>query len=244
MKTLHDNFLSKEMYGGKAANLSSLAHLPELSVPCGFVLRPGEPCPTHLVPALSIWRAVRSSAVGEDGFMQSFAGQFNTYLNIKSDDALKRAIAKVRYIPERVLVYNNGKAPEVCVIVQDMIQSVRAGTCFTSEPVTGERDRMVIEYVYGLGDKLVSGKVTPTTRTYMKDIHVIYPMSIGDAHILYCAKVIEDHFGCPQDIEWAEDAMGKLWILQARPITALPPIVSTHTDTTLKSTAEMPSQQK
>ncbi len=112
--------------------------------------------------------AVRSSATAEDLPDASFAGQQETYLNVKGADDL---IDKVRkcwssLFTPRAIFYRNEKGfPHekvfISVGVQKMVNSGCAGVMFTINPVTGNRDEIVIEGNYGLGETVVSGVVNP-----------------------------------------------------------------------------------
>jgi pyruvate,water dikinase len=108
--------------------------------------------------------AVRSSAADEDGSGSSFAGQFESYLNIpkeKLEENIKKVI--ISSFSERVLqyrkqFYSNGK-PGIAVIIQEMVNAEISGVAFSANPSTGERNVKVISAVYGLGEGLVSGKL-------------------------------------------------------------------------------------
>jgi pyruvate, water dikinase len=114
--------------------------------------------------------AVRSSGVNEDAAGASFAGQYDTFLWIQGRDAV---LAHVRrcwsgLFGPQVLTYHPGDeaAPDVadaamCVGVQQMVPARAAGVAFTLDPVTGDRSKIVIEAVWGLGEGVVSGDVTP-----------------------------------------------------------------------------------
>ncbi|MCL2058959.1 MAG: PEP-utilizing enzyme [Oscillospiraceae bacterium] len=114
--------------------------------------------------------AVRSSAAVEDGSDHSFAGQFETYLNIQRADVYSY-VQKVRgsagservaaYVRERGL----GKAPVPAVLVQQMVRADSAGVAFGANPVTGDTRECIISAVRGLGDKLVDGSVDAETYT-------------------------------------------------------------------------------
>ncbi|MFV0254291.1 MAG: PEP/pyruvate-binding domain-containing protein [Beutenbergiaceae bacterium] len=138
----------------------------------------------------------------------------------------------------------------IAVVVQAMVPAEHAGVMFTADPVTGYRDRVVIDSSPGLGEAVVAGLVTPDhavldagnrvlTRSAGKAETVIRALpdggTTGDAagsvaeleegHLAALADVgraVADHFNRPQDIEWAVVA-GRVHLLQARPMTALPP---------------------
>ncbi len=112
--------------------------------------------------------AVRSSATAEDLPDASFAGQQETYLNVKGPDELLEKVVKCwsSLFTPRAIFYRNEKgfAHEkvfISVGVQKMVNSRAAGVMFTINPVTGETDEIVIEGNYGLGETVVSGAVNP-----------------------------------------------------------------------------------
>jgi pyruvate,water dikinase len=112
--------------------------------------------------------AVRSSATAEDLPDASFAGQQETYLNVKGPDDLLDKVVKCwsSLFTPRAIFYRNEKgfAHEkvfISVGVQKMVNSRAAGVMFTINPVTGETDEIVIEGNYGLGETVVSGAVNP-----------------------------------------------------------------------------------
>jgi pyruvate,water dikinase len=113
----------------------------------------------------------------------------------------------------------------MAVLIQPMIAADAAGVAFTADPVSGSH-RTVIEAVDGLGDRLVSGAATPERWTVEADGSIGAPstartIDAGQARAIgSLARRVEEHLGLPQDIEWAIGG-GTLWLLQARPITAL-----------------------
>ena len=125
---------------------------------------------------LAAWRefgperslAVRSSATIEDAPERSFAGQFESILNVRGADALLEAIRHcwLSLFSERALAYMIKQAAplekvKMAVLVQEMIAADWSGVVFTADPLTGADDRLVVEYVRGLGDGLVQGTVQP-----------------------------------------------------------------------------------
>jgi phosphoenolpyruvate synthase/pyruvate phosphate dikinase len=112
--------------------------------------------------------AVRSSATAEDLPEASFAGQQATFLNVKGDEQILKAVKEcwASLFTERAIYYreiNNFKHEEVLisVVVQAMVDSEKAGVMFTVNPVTKNYDEILIEGNYGLGETVVSGEVTP-----------------------------------------------------------------------------------
>src|SRR5579872_6707052 len=114
--------------------------------------------------------AVRSSATAEDLPEMSFAGQQETYLNMRGEamvlDAVKRCWASLwtaRAIGYRTL---HGIAPQdvsLAVVVQELVPADAAGILFTANPLTGARDQIMINAAWGLGEAIVAGQVTPDT---------------------------------------------------------------------------------
>jgi len=119
--------------------------------------------------------AVRSSATVEDSKIDSWAGELETYLNTQRENLLeniKRCWASL-FTP-RAIFYRfqrklNHKPISVAVVVQKMVQSNVSGICFTQHPITKSKNQMIIEACWGLGEVLVSGKVTPDTYVIEKN---------------------------------------------------------------------------
>jgi pyruvate,water dikinase len=188
--------------------------------------------------------AVRSSATAEDLPEAAFAGQQETFLGINDEAALLEAVRGcwASLWGERAVAYraHHGMANvpvKLAVVVQRMVRAEAAGVLFTANPITGARDETVIEAVAGLGEALVSGEATPDQFVLRNTRHrwrIVErhpgrrdPRSapvLPDGVLRQLARVgasIVRLFGQPQDIEWAW-ADGRLFVLQSRPITALP----------------------
>jgi pyruvate,water dikinase len=211
-----------------------------------------------------VFVAVRSSATAEDLPDASFAGQQETYLNVKGVNEVLEKTVKcwASLFTPRAIFYRTEKgfAHErvlISVGVQKMVNSKAAGVIFTINPVTGEPTQIVIEGNYGLGESVVSGAVTPDDFVvdkktmkiidkriakkkvqYLRDpntgktVHVEVPLEkqeqpcLTDEEILKLAELakrIEQHYGKPQDIEWAIDSdlpfPSNVFIVQSRPET-------------------------
>jgi len=172
--------------------------------------------------------AVRSSSTAEDSQQASFAGQFETILNVDPQGLEEAVLGCLRSVrAERVAVYRGDKdAGSMAVLIQPMIVADAAGVAFTTDPVSGKHDT-VIEAVEGLGERLVSGIATPERWMVREDGSIQAPpaATVLDRDqataVSELARKVEQHQGRPQDIEWAI-AGGSLWLLQARPITVLP----------------------
>lgn len=139
-----------------------------------------------------LWRgrkvlvAVRSSATAEDSKAASWAGELETYLNVTGKDLLssvKNCWASL-YTP-RAIFYRFEKGlrqqnVSVAVVVQAMIESEVSGVCFTVHPVTRDKDQMVIEACFGLGEALVSGQITPDTYVIHKKDYSLSEINVSE----------------------------------------------------------------
>ncbi len=181
--------------------------------------------PNGHFPAL----AVRSSALSEDSAAASFAGEFESILNVKTIDALRDAIQIVynSQFSDRVAAYSQAQGfdsgHQMAVIVQKMIASDLSGVLFTADPITGSHNKMTGNFVYGLGEQLVSGEADGEAFTLEQPAGTYH----GPAALAPYAKALfklgqqlVKEFGAPQDIEWAI-ADKKLFVLQSRPITTM-----------------------
>jgi pyruvate, water dikinase len=119
--------------------------------------------------------AVRSSATAEDSQAASFAGQQETYLHVRGVD---RIVERIRdcwasFFTERALFYRREKGSltdlGMAVVVQRMVEPDVSGVMFTIDPTKGRRDRMVVEAVFGLGEGVVSGRLTPDHYVLARD---------------------------------------------------------------------------
>jgi pyruvate,water dikinase len=121
---------------------------------------------TGLGPALRV--SVRSSALSEDGAAASFAGQFATYLGVRGADDVLRHIRKcwasgftAHAQSYRRRHADSGADFQLAVGVLELVDVRTAGVVFTVDPVSGDRDRLVVEANWGFGESVVSGHVTP-----------------------------------------------------------------------------------
>ncbi len=183
---------------------------------------------------LSQQYAVRSSGTKEDLEEYSFAGQYETYLNVKGIDAIETAIidcyqsmfseVSLNYLVNHSISTKN---LAMSVVVQEMVQAEYSGICFTINPITGNDKEMSIEVAKGLGENIVSGKTVPEQycyNWYEKKGH------FQKENQLLTQKEVEAYgetflkvqllFGYPCDIEFAV-CEGTLFLLQARRITKL-----------------------
>ncbi len=173
--------------------------------------------------------AVRSSAMSEDAAQASFAGEFETLLDVHTDEMIREAIHTVRRSrhAERVRAYSEAKgidtAHDMAVVVQQLVRADISGVLFTADPVTGNPSQMMGNFVYGFGEELVSGEAEPYTfRLKRPKGKYSGPSELKRfARRLYkLARRLEKELESPQDIEWAI-AGRKLFLLQSRPITTL-----------------------
>jgi len=179
--------------------------------------------------------AVRSSAVGEDACDASCAGLMDSVLGVHGADSIESALKQVwasRW-SARALAYRRNGATRlggIAAIVQIQIEPRLAGVLFTRSPESGRGEEMLCEYCTGLADKLVAGAIDPArVRISRSDLtcrreepsDAAAEMSVGDIEALGTAALAAERlFGMPQDIEWALDPAGRIWLVQARPITA------------------------
>ena len=208
--------------------------------------------------------AVRSSATAEDLEYASFAGQQDTYLNVEGASSLVRAVRScwASLFQARAIYYREEHGIEqtlvsMAVAVQRMVASDVSGVLFTIDPSADDGGDLLIEAIFGLGEPLVSGQLSPdayvvsrqglnvvrrelTPQPWMLrrggdtggahesgSERIVVPPAVqgrqklGDRQIIELAELglrLENHFGGPQDIEWAF-ADERLYVLQSRPIT-------------------------
>lgn len=129
--------------------------------------------------------AVRSSATGEDSRDASFAGMNRTITNVVGEHALIEAIQQcwMSLFSPRVITYRASRGftgdPAMAVVVQQMVNSEKAGVAFTADPSTGALDRVVIEAAFGLGEVVVSGAVEPDTYLVAKETLDVLEVRVG-----------------------------------------------------------------
>ncbi|HVS35897.1 MAG TPA: PEP/pyruvate-binding domain-containing protein [Gemmataceae bacterium] len=198
--------------------------------------------------------AVRSSATAEDGSAASFAGQQETYLGVQGDMEVCAAVCRcwASLQTERAVAYRKRQGVSddglaMAVVVQRLVPAEAAGVLFTRDPLDAEGRRMLVEASWGLGESVVSGRVTPDRFHIDRDTGAvlerhIHPKTIqttaegqqtvppekqnqpclDDAQLALLAELgrqVEAFYGDARDVEWAW-ADGRFWLLQARPITA------------------------
>jgi len=190
--------------------------------------------------------SVRSSSPFEDQATQSFAGQFETYLDVEDLEAVWEAVKKcwLSLWQPNVLSYLQRsnlkpKYKAMAVIIQQMIKPDLAGVLFTKEPVTKNKSKMLLEFSTGATDDVVSGKVEPWRILIDKKTKFHSYLSVERSkqkeakqtekvrgllseekiqQLISTGDNLEKQFGYSVDIEWAIEK-NKLWLLQARPLT-------------------------
>ncbi len=130
--------------------------------------------------------AVRSSATAEDSSIASWAGELETYLNVRGNDLLE-SVKKCwsSLFTPRAIFYRKEKGlidskVSVAVVIQKMIYSEIAGITFTVHPVTKDKNQMIIEAGFGLGEAIVSGSITPDSYVIEKDSWNIIDVNIAE----------------------------------------------------------------
>ncbi len=200
--------------------------------------------------------AVRSSATAEDSSEAAWAGQLESYLNTTKANLMENvkkcwsSLFTPRAIFYRLEKGLHGKKISVAVVVQQMIDSDVSGVAFSVHPVSKNEKHVLIEAVFGLGEAIVSGVVSPDSYIVTKDgvmeeiklaeqekalvrsvnggnvwkyVDNSFVQKLGGNKILELAeliKMIENHYGFACDIKWAF-ADGEFFITQSRPITTL-----------------------
>lgn len=220
--------------GGKGKTLAILSNAG-FEVPYGGILT-NLPSSQDWDQILKWWEsierrplAIRSSALGEDSEEQSFAGQNLSFLNVSDEEDLKLKVQQCfESINSRASstyqkhFLGDEKSIKMNVVIQAMVDPKFSGVYFSKAPVQPERG-WLFEAVEGLGEALVSGKVTPYL--FRSDEK---PESLPDGwlpkyenEVVEVGAKIKDFLNYDVDMEWAIDQDGRFCVLQARPITAL-----------------------
>ena len=177
---------------------------------------------------------VRSSAVGEDSGVASFAGQLDSILHVTDDAMLERAVLAcwASFWSDRAMFYREARgmaSSGMGVVVQQQVGATAAGVMFTDDGAGA----LLVEYTSGLADKLVAGDVDPARMSIdrvslavrqlgerMPPADAVVQTAHGIASLLEAAERLEGELGGAQDVEWAMTADGTLFVVQSRPITA------------------------
>ena len=219
--------INSNYIGGKAKNLAILTQ-NGFPVPSGFVVstkafknnvltEEAFNEVNRMIDKDSLY-AIRSSAMVEDAIEESWAGQFESYLNVEPKDIINRIYDCHNSKKERAISYGNGKDVfDIAVVVQKMIKADYAGVAFSKNPVNGN-DEIITEYVAGLGEDLVSGRKDPVQIVINNNLDKTrVPFNI-DKLEEYILNIVKVNKNVPQDIEYAV-SKGNIYILQSRPIT-------------------------
>lgn len=245
MKYLSELTQNDQM-GKKAYNISLLKK-NGINIPDGFVLSFNEEIfKEQMLEAIAkiggFPVAVRSSGQIEDLEGASFAGLYETYLNIRDFEEFTQAVDKCKKSlkAQRVTSYLSDKKIDITpeeledsfyIFIQKMIDSKISGVLFSTDPISGFEEELYLECCHGLGEKLVSGEVNPSQYRMNYYSKKVTSKELGDEEVELIEgqteKLIEaslnscSFFKMPQDIEWAFDENDTLWILQSRPITTI-----------------------
>ena len=242
----------EEAVGGKAIGLARLAGLG-LPVPDAVILPVGwAGGDDELAVATADIRppfAVRSSAVGEDSAGRSAAGQFETVTGVRSRADVGPAVARCLTSADssRAAAYLRGAPAPMAVVIQHEVAAGRSGVAFSVDPVSGEADDVLVEAVFGHGEGMVGGLVSPDryrvsdagrvrVRRSAKPVALDAagrrrPLpderrtarTLRDDEAVAVSKLVrraEVGFGGPVDVEFCFEGP-RLWLLQCRPVTAL-----------------------
>jgi phosphoenolpyruvate synthase/pyruvate phosphate dikinase len=238
--------------GGKAMGLAQLVELG-LPVPDAVVLPVGwAGGDAELATAVSGLRppfAVRSSAVGEDSSEHSAAGQYETVTGVRRAGELGPAVARCLASAGsgRVKAYLGGETAPMAVLIQHEVAAGRSGVAFSIDPVSGSREDVLVEVVFGHGEGMVGGLVSPDRYRVADDGRVrvrrsVKPVAfdaagrrrrlpgerwvartLRDDEAVSVARLVrraEAGFGRPVDVEFCFEG-SRLWLLQCRAVTAL-----------------------
>jgi pyruvate,water dikinase len=235
-----DAALDPVAVGGKAAALARAARagldvLPGVVLTTAFTdaVDRGTPLEAHPAVRDAFERSggdrtalvARSSSVIEDTATSSMAGQFDSVIDI---DGLAAFTASVQVVLDSRTRARAARHP-IAVLVQPLLDAAVGGVLFGIGPVSGRSDRRVISAATGGPSALVSGEVTGSRyeldargRIVDHDRNDGPALSRADLRRLHgLSERVSRVFGGPQDVEWAIDRAGRLWLLQSRPITTV-----------------------
>lgn len=217
----------REEVGGKALGLLSLLHMG-CNVPDFFIVPPfTDVSAPEFASALDEaakrlgcpYFAVRSSNVAEDAEDNSFAGQYDTLLEVERKEllsAVQRVVASVNGSRTQAYAKKAGVKPSgMAVIVQKQIFSKLSGVAFSTSPF--DATQAIVESGQGQGELLVSGETTPNTFVFSKTDRAANGV---EGEVFALSQKLEKQLKKPLDLEWAYD--GELYLLQMRPLTVLP----------------------
>lgn len=237
----HAQACEPEVAGAKAANLARCANaglptLPGLVITTEATAR-GLDEPEVRSALRNAWEelageaplVVRSSSTIEDAGTSSMAGRFTSVLDVEGWEGFVAAVRTVVASADAVRD-TDGVAQPIAVLVQPQLDTELGGVMFGVDPVTGDRDHLVVEAVAARPDVLVSGAAVADHYVLTHRGRVVAHTSIGDAvelplrvrqTLARLATRAAAEFGSPQDMEWAVGGDGRVWVLQSRPVTAV-----------------------
>lgn len=210
-----------------------------------------------------VFVAVRSSATAEDLAEASFAGQQETFLNVRGKQNVIDAVRKcwASLFTARAIYYRTKQNfPHekvlIAAVIQKMVNSEKSGVMFTINPATNNDEEIIVEGAFGLGEAVVSGAVSPDLYVIEKNTVKIKKIELKEQkfkiirdpktggniekqltpaeeklqvltdkeiqEIARYGKKLEEHYGRPQDVEWAVEN-GKVYIVQTRAVTTFKP---------------------
>lgn len=174
--------------------------------------------------------AVRSSALGEDSHELSYAGQNQSFLNIRDEaglrDSVLRCFESIHGESSRTyrhfFAQNSAREGEMNVVIQSMVNPRFSGVYFSRDP-RGKVSSWIIELIEGLGEDLVSGRKTPYFITAENRAGITVPGldTFNFEKVLALGVKVKQILGYEIDMEWALDQNLEVQLLQARPVTAL-----------------------
>ncbi len=212
----------KDMIGGKALGLAKL-RANGIKIPKTYVIPNGVEIEENEIKDLfdkNKKYAVRSSADTEDGGVHSFAGMFDSYLNVEEQDIIdrikdvKKSLNNNRV--KRYIQINNLKQPNMNVIIQEFIEPEISGVW-----IGKSEDDGILEWVEGNGEKLVSGKENPKREVWNRNANNQNGIRTNDyigKQLLDIQSTLAKHNGDTADMEWCI-INGELILLQYRPVT-------------------------
>jgi pyruvate, water dikinase len=193
---------------------------------------------------------VRSSAAGEDSAERSAAGQYETVTGIRRHADIEPAVTRCRASATswRVRSYaGDDAAAGLAIVIQHQVNAGRSGVAFSVDPITGLADQVLVEAVFGFGEGLVAGLITPDAYRVAADGTVrarvsSKPLAVTAAgrrrrlplerqtartlrddearSVAALARAAEAGFGVPVDVEFCFEG-SRLWLVQCRPVTGV-----------------------
>lgn len=206
--------------GGKARGLAVL-NAAGYNVPTTYIIPAGSEVNEEVLSELSkeVRYAVRSSATCEDGKKFSFAGIFESYLDVKIDsikdkvNAVQNSTRNER-VEKYLQAHNLKSTPKMAVIIQHYIEPEKAGVWLGNKYNSG-----VLEWCNGSGEKLVSGKITPQIEEWESGRRIVGAGDVVSYKLVKDILNLQKVIGEIADIEWCLKN-GDIYMLQYRPVTA------------------------